>query len=93
MDFSKSATPKTGPVEHRRSDFLSDFRVFPMALPLCLGSAMASGFPPMTGISGVAYQRPAKTRPDHSGTWILGNRPNGFGWQQSTEFYYPKNRS
>ena len=76
MTANHTALPRTGLpglIENWRSDLSSGFLVFLIALPLCLGIAMASGFPPMSGIitaviGGVVVSR-------FSGSYVTINGP------------------
>ena len=50
MANSNSSSVPAGSKPTLGKDFVSGFLVFLIALPLCLGIAMASGFPPVAGI-------------------------------------------
>ena len=50
MGDSNSSSVPAGSKPTLGKDFVSGFLVFLIALPLCLGIAMASGFPPVAGI-------------------------------------------
>ncbi len=53
MSQTAATIPQTGLAglkENWRQDLIAGFQIFLIALPLCLGIAMASNFPPMAGI-------------------------------------------
>jgi len=76
MASQSNSVPKTGLPglsENWRSDLLSGFLVFLIALPLCLGISAASGFPTMSGvitavIGGIVVSR-------FSGSYVTINGP------------------
>src|SRR5512137_1561496 len=76
MSHQPHALPATGIaglLENWRSDLTSGFLVFLIALPLCLGIAMASGFPPMSGIISAVIGGVVVSR--FSGSYVTINGP------------------